>query len=143
MPGQKLSYPGRNYLFAPGPTHIPTVVQNAMNVPMEDHRAPDFPELVKPILRDLKKVFLTKTGTPFIFPATGTAGWEVALANTLSPGDKILTSRFGQFSHLWYDLAKRIGLEVELIDTKWGMVSKSKNSKKLWQKIRIKKLKQL
>ena len=42
--------------------------QNAMNVPMEDHRAPDFPELVKPILRDLKKVFLTKTGTPFIFP---------------------------------------------------------------------------
>ena len=50
MPGQKLSYPGRNYLFAPGPTHIPTVVQNAMNVPMEDHRAPDFPELVKPIL---------------------------------------------------------------------------------------------
>ena len=58
MPGQKLSFPGRNYLFAPGPTHIPTVVQNAMNVPMEDHRAPDFPELVKPILRDLKKVFL-------------------------------------------------------------------------------------
>ena len=120
MPGQKLSFPGRNYLFAPGPTHIPTVVQNAMNVPMEDHRAPDFPELVKPILRDLKKVFLTKTGTPFIFPATGTAGWEVALANTLSPGDKILTSRFGQFSHLWYDLALRIGIEVELIDTKWG-----------------------
>ena len=120
MPGQKLSFPGRNYLFAPGPTHIPTEVQNAMNVPMEDHRAPDFPELVKPILRDLKKVFLTKTGTPFIFPATGTAGWEVALANTLSPGDKILTSRFGQFSHLLYDLALRIGIEVELVDTKWG-----------------------
>lgn len=60
MPGQKLSYPGRNYLFAPGPTHIPTVVQNAMNVPMEDHRAPDFPELVKPILRDLKKSIFNK-----------------------------------------------------------------------------------
>ena len=120
MPGEKLRYPGRNYLFAPGPTHIPVVVQNAMNTPMEDHRAPDFPSLVKPILRDLKKVFLTKTGTPFIFPATGTAGWEIALTNTLSPGDKILTSRFGQFSHLWYDLAKRIGLEVELVDVPWG-----------------------
>ena len=59
MPGEKLRYPGRNYLFAPGPTHIPVVVQNAMNTPMEDHRAPDFPSLVKPILRDLKKVFLT------------------------------------------------------------------------------------
>ena len=57
MPGEKLRYPGRNYLFAPGPTHIPVVVQNAMNTPMEDHRAPDFPSLVKPILRDLKKFF--------------------------------------------------------------------------------------
>ena len=120
MPGQKLSYPGRNYLFCPGPTHSPQAVQNALIVPQEDHRAPDFPELVKPLLRDVKKIFKTTKGTCFLFPATGTAGWEIALANTLSPGDKILTTRFGQFSHLWYDLAKRIGLEVDLIETPWG-----------------------
>lgn len=120
MPSEKLSFPGRNYLFAPGPTHIPQAVQNAMMVPQEDHRAPDFPELVKPLLRDCKKIFKTTRGTCFLFPATGTAGWEVALANTLSPGDKILTTRFGQFSHLWYDLACRIGLEVELVETPWG-----------------------
>ena len=120
MPGDKLSYPGRNYLFAPGPTHIPNQVLTAMNVPQEDHRAPDFPLLVKPLLEDLKKIFRTKKGQCFIFPATGTAGWEIALANTLSPGDKILTSRFGQFSHLWFDLATRIGLEVELIEVPWG-----------------------
>ena len=120
MPGDKLSYPGRNYLFAPGPTHIPNQVLTAMNVPQEDHRAPDFPQLVKPLLEDLKKIFRTKKGQCFIFPATGTAGWEIALANTLSPGDKILTSRFGQFSHLWFDLATRIGLEVELIEIPWG-----------------------
>ncbi len=120
MPGEKLSYPGRNYLFAPGPTHIPNEVLTAMMVPQEDHRAPDFPQLVKPLLEDLKQIFKTKKGQCFIFPATGTAGWEVALANTLSPGDKILTSRFGQFSHLWYDLAVRIGLEVELVDVPWG-----------------------
>ena len=65
MPGQKLSFPGRNYLFAPGPTHIPNVVQNAMNVPMEDHRAPDFPELVKPILRDLKESIFNKNWYSF------------------------------------------------------------------------------
>ena len=91
-----------------------------MICPQEDHRAPDFPELVKPLLRDVKKIFKTTKGTSFLFPATGTAGWEVALANTLSPGDKILTTRFGQFSHLWYDLACRIGLEVDLIETPWG-----------------------
>ena len=43
MPGQKLAFPGRNYLFAPGPTHIPNEVMNAMVVPQEDHRAPDLP----------------------------------------------------------------------------------------------------
>lgn len=120
MPGEKPSYPGRNYLFTPGPTHIPNQVLSAMNVPQEDHRAPDFPLLLKPILEDLKKIFRTKKGQCFIFPATGTAGWEIALANTLSPGDKILTSRFGQFSHLWFDLATRIGLEVELVEIPWG-----------------------
>jgi len=120
MPAEKLAFPGRNYLYAPGPTHIPVAVQNAMVVPMEDHRAPDFPELVKPLLRDLKKIFKTRNGQTFIFPATGTAGWEVALSNTLSPGDKVLIARFGQFSHLWADLAQRIGLDVQLVQVPWG-----------------------
>ena len=112
--------PGRNFLFVPGPTNIPTSVQNAMNIPQEDHRRPDFWRLTKPLLKNLNRVFKTDTGRSFLFPATGTAGWEVALANTLSPGDKILTSRFGQFSHLWWDLAVRIGLDVETIDVPWG-----------------------
>ena len=120
MPAEKLAFPGRNYLYAPGPTHIPVAVQNAMVVPMEDHRAPDFPQLVKPILRDLNKIFQTKSGQSFVFPATGTAGWEVALTNTLSPGDRVLTARFGQFSHLWADLAQRMGLDVQLEQVPWG-----------------------
>ena len=120
MPAEKLVFPGRNYLYAPGPTHIPVAVQNAMVVPMEDHRAPDFPQLVKPLLRDLKKIFKTRNGQTFIFPATGTAGWEVALTNTLSPGDRVLTARFGQFSHLWADLAERMGLDVQLVQVPWG-----------------------
>ena len=86
MPGQKLSYPGRNYLFCPGPTHIPQEVQNAMICPQEDHRAPDFPELVKPLLRDVKKIFKTTKGTCFLFPATGTAGWEGAQHSLSSSG---------------------------------------------------------
>ena len=120
MPAEKLAFPGRNYLYAPGPTHIPVAVQNAMVVPMEDHRAPDFPQLVKPLLQDLKKIFKTRRGTCFSFPATGTAGWEVALTNTLSPGDKVLAARFGQFSHLWADLAQRMGMDVQLEQVKWG-----------------------
>jgi alanine-glyoxylate transaminase/serine-glyoxylate transaminase/serine-pyruvate transaminase len=91
-----------------------------MHVAMEDHRRPDFPQLVTPLLENLKKIFRTETGQCFIFPATGTAGWEIALTNTLSPGDKVLSYRFGQFSHLWIELAKRLGLDVEYEEVPWG-----------------------
>lgn len=47
---------------------------------------------------------------------TGTGGWEAALTNTLSPGDKIVTFRYGQFSHLWIDMMQRMGLDVTVID---------------------------
>lgn len=111
---------GHNHLFVPGPTNVPHSVLSAMHVPMEDHRASDLHELTKPLFTDLNKIFKTTKGQSFIFPATGTAGWEVALANTLSPGDKVLSARFGQFSHLWIDMAERLGLDVEFFNVPWG-----------------------
>src|SRR2546422_8308490 len=47
-------------------------------------------------LRDVKQVFKTTAGQAFIFTATGTGGWEAALVNTLSPGDRVLAPRYGQ-----------------------------------------------
>jgi alanine-glyoxylate transaminase/serine-glyoxylate transaminase/serine-pyruvate transaminase len=111
---------GRNFLFVPGPTNVPDRVLRAMHIAMEDHRSSEFPSLATPVLEDLKKIFRTASGQTFIFPATGTGGWEAALSNTLSPGDRVLASRYGQFSHLWIDLAQRIGLEVDIIDVDWG-----------------------
>ncbi|MDP3335028.1 MAG: aminotransferase class V-fold PLP-dependent enzyme, partial [Methylococcaceae bacterium] len=108
------------HLFIPGPTNVPHEVLSAMHIPMEDHRSPIFPKLLTPLLQDLKKVFKTETGQAFIFPATGTAGWEVALTNTLNPGDKVLIYRFGQFSHLWAEMAKRLGFDVEIHQETWG-----------------------
>jgi alanine-glyoxylate transaminase/serine-glyoxylate transaminase/serine-pyruvate transaminase len=112
--------PGRNALFVPGPTNVPDRVQRAMLVAMEDHRSSKFPELSMSVLRDLKKVFKTESGEAFIFPSSGTGAWEAALTNTLSPGDKILASRFGQFSHLWIDMAQRLGYDVEVVEVEWG-----------------------
>jgi alanine-glyoxylate transaminase/serine-glyoxylate transaminase/serine-pyruvate transaminase len=91
-----------------------------MHLPMEDHRSPVFPNLFKPILADLKKIFRTEAGQCFVFPATGTAGWEVALTNCLNPGDKVLIYRFGQFGHLWMDMARKLGFDVEYHEVQWG-----------------------
>ena len=108
------------HLFIPGPTNIPEPVRQAMNIPMEDMRSPEFPKLTLPLFEDLKKVFKMKDGRVFIYPSSGTGAWESAITNTLHPGDKVLMSRFGQFSLLWVDMAERLGLDVVLCDEEWG-----------------------
>ena len=110
----------RKSLFVPGPTNVPDVIRKALDVPMEDHRAPDLPEFILPLLNDVKKVFKTISGQVFIFPASGTGAWEAAVTNTLNPGDKVLAARFGQFSHLWIDMCERIGLNVQVVECEWG-----------------------
>ncbi len=111
---------GQTHLFIPGPTNIPEDVRQAMNVPMQDMRAPDFGELTKPLFAGLKRVFRTEAGRVFMYPSSGTGAWEAAVTNTLNPGDKVLMSSFGQFSHLWVDLARRMGLDVQVFECEWG-----------------------
>jgi alanine-glyoxylate transaminase / serine-glyoxylate transaminase / serine-pyruvate transaminase len=111
---------GRNFLFVPGPTNVPDRVLRAMAVPMEDHRSPLFPQLASACLSALKPVFKTASAAPLLFPSSGTGCWEAALTNCLNTGDKVLIARFGQFSHLWADMCKRLGFEVELLETPWG-----------------------
>jgi alanine-glyoxylate transaminase/serine-glyoxylate transaminase/serine-pyruvate transaminase len=111
---------GRNFLFVPGPTNVPDQVLRAMFVAMQDHRSSVFPQLTFSLLAELKKLFKTQNGAPIIFPSSGTGCWEAALTNCLNPGDKIIASRFGQFGHLWIDMAQRLGFDVEILDCEWG-----------------------
>ncbi|GFR46530.1 hypothetical protein Agub_g8118 [Astrephomene gubernaculifera] len=112
--------PGRNHLFVPGPVNIHERVLRAMNVPGQNHRDPWFAQFFKDCLEDSKLIYGTKEATPFIFPGTGTGGWEAALCNTLSPGDKVVCFRYGLFSHLWIDMMQRLGLDVHIVDRPWG-----------------------
>ena len=131
-------YPG---LFIPGPTNMPFSLRQAMEVPLEDQRSPDFPKLTLPLFADLKKVFKTETGQVFLFPGSGTAGWEAAITNTLTPGDKVVIAVFGQFSHLWADLCQRHGLEVDIIETEWGVGARPEEYAKRLEADKDKKIK--
>jgi alanine-glyoxylate transaminase/serine-glyoxylate transaminase/serine-pyruvate transaminase len=111
---------GFHGLFIPGPTNMPFGVRQAMDIALEDQRSPDFPAFTLPLFRDLKKAFKTEKGQVFLFPGSGTGGWEAAITNTLSPGDRVLIAVFGQFSHLWADLCARHGLIVDTVETEWG-----------------------
>ncbi|KAH7615609.1 hypothetical protein Ndes2526B_g09646 [Nannochloris sp. 'desiccata'] len=111
---------GRNHLFVPGPVNIHENVIRAMHVGGQNHRDAWFADFYKKSLEESKMIFNTTAGTPIFYPGTGTGGWESALTNTLSPGDKVVTFRYGMFSHLWIDMMQRMGLEVEVIDCRWG-----------------------
>lgn len=110
----------QNPVFIPGPTNIPNRLMRATMVPTSDHRAPDFAALLRPVLDGLKSVFKTERGEVVLFPASGTGGWEAAITNVLSPGDKILAARYGMFSHRWIDMCQRHKLDVEVIDAPWS-----------------------
>ncbi len=109
---------GRHFLQIPGPTNVPDRVLRAMDMPTMDHRGPDFAVLGRQVLDGMKRVFRTE-GAVVIYPGSGTGAWEAALVNTLSPGDRVLMCETGQFSTLWTQLAKRLGLEVDLIAGDW------------------------
>ena len=109
---------GRHFLQIPGPTNVPDRVLRAMAQPTIDHRGPEFGELGRELLRDVRAVFKTKQPV-VIYPASGTGAWEAALVNTLSPGDAVLMAETGQFAALWEQMAKRLGLKTELLPTDW------------------------
>ncbi len=109
---------GRHFLQIPGPSSVPDRVLRAIDYPTMDHRSPEFGELGHRAIEAMKSVF--KTSNPvIIYPASGTGAWEAALANTLSPGDKILMCETGNFAMLWQKLARKLGLEPVVIDTDW------------------------
>jgi alanine-glyoxylate transaminase/serine-glyoxylate transaminase/serine-pyruvate transaminase len=110
---------GRHFLQTPGPTNLPERVLRAMDRNAINHRGPEFGALGRSLVAKLRAIFQTASATIGIFPASGTGAWEAALINTLSPGDRILISRTGQFSHLWEQMALRLGLDVVTLDTDW------------------------
>ena len=114
--------PGRHFLQIPGPTPVPDRVLAAMSRQILDHRGPEFQRLGKNVLSGIKSLFKTKNPV-IIYPSSGTGAWEAALTNTLSPGDKVLMVETGQFAVLWKQMADRLGLIADVIQTDWRIAA--------------------
>ena len=109
---------GRHFLQIPGPTNTPDRVLRAMAQPTIDHRSAEFAALGRSVLDGLQRVF--QTSRPVVmYPASGTGAWEASLVNTLSPGDRVLAFDIGEFSKGWVEVARRLGLDVDLVDGDW------------------------
>ena len=105
---------GRHFLQIPGPSPVPDRILRAMSLPTIDHRGPEFGALGRQVLAGLREVF--KTQHPVvIYPASGTGAWEAALANTMSPGDRVLMVETGHFASLWAKMAAKLGLVTDIV----------------------------
>jgi alanine-glyoxylate transaminase/serine-glyoxylate transaminase/serine-pyruvate transaminase len=116
---------GRHFLHIPGPTPLPDRVLRAMDMPIIDHRGPEFARLAKRVLEGVKTIFKC-SGPVIIYPSSGTGAWEAALVNTLSPGDRVLMFETGQFGTLWKIMAEKLGLKPEFIESDWRIGADAK-----------------
>jgi alanine-glyoxylate transaminase/serine-glyoxylate transaminase/serine-pyruvate transaminase len=76
--------------------------------------------LVRECLDGLKTVFQTQRGHILLFPGSGTGAWEVALVNTLSPGDRVLACVNGHFSAGFAKVAAAYGIECDRLEVPYG-----------------------
>ena len=65
-------------------------------------------------------MFQTERGQAILYPGSGTGGWEAAVVNTLSPGDRVLGVVNGHFSNHFCRTAAALGIEVDRLEVPYG-----------------------
>lgn len=103
----------------PGPTPLPPPVIAALGREMIPHRGSEFRAIMHESLEMARDVHRTE-GDVLVWPASGSAGWEVAIVNLLSPGDPVLAVSNGDFGDRYTRVATRLGLEVRSLTIPWG-----------------------
>ncbi|SPF81911.1 pyridoxal-phosphate-dependent aminotransferase family protein [Pseudoprimorskyibacter insulae] len=106
---------GRSYLAIPGPSVMPDAVLRAMHRASPNIYEGELVDMMKTIVPDLKRVARTD-GHVAIYICNGHGAWEAALANTVAPGEKVLVPVVGRFGLGWAEMARAMGIEIEIID---------------------------
>jgi aspartate aminotransferase-like enzyme len=86
---------------------------------MINHRGPEFKALLPELEAGLKWAFQTENDM-LIFPASGTGGLESAVANLVSPGERVVAVTIGAFGDRFADLAEAFGAQVIRYALPWG-----------------------
>ena len=106
-------------LFTPGPTPLHPAVLEAMARPILHHRTDEFRSIFKECIVGLKS-FLKTQDDVLVLACSGTGGMEAALANVLSPGDRMVALVAGNFGERWAGIGKAYGMEVQILEAAWG-----------------------
>ena len=106
---------GLTYLAIPGPSVMPDRVLRAMHRASPNIYEGELVDMVPDLVNQLKAVGRTRHHVA-IYIVNGHGTWEAALANTISPGDKVLVPATGIFAFGWAKMADKLGIDVEIMD---------------------------
>ena len=106
-------------LFTPGPTQVPWQVLEKMAEPLVHHRTEEFRTIFREAVANLQYVYKTKSPV-LILTASGSGAMEAAMVNITRPGEKALVTVVGKFSERWRELGQAYGLDLVLLEDKWG-----------------------
>ncbi|MHB1419785.1 MAG: pyridoxal-phosphate-dependent aminotransferase family protein [Bacillota bacterium] len=109
----------KQILLLPGPTPIPPRVLQAMCDPMINHRGPAFKDLLEEVTEGVKTIYQTRNDI-VLLTSSGTGAMEAAVANFVSPGDKVIVASIGAFGERFFKICQIFGVEVDYIDFPWG-----------------------
>ena len=108
-------------LLGPGPSLISPRVMRAMAAPMLSHLDPEFIELMNDLRARLGRVFQATEGSlALAVSGTGTSAMEVAVANVVQPGTKVLSIVTGYFGDRLAEMSRRYGAQVQRLEVEWG-----------------------
>ncbi|MFM7719466.1 MAG: pyridoxal-phosphate-dependent aminotransferase family protein [Actinomycetota bacterium] len=112
--------------LAPGPTAVPPEVYLAQGTPLVYHRGPAYGALLRSVTEQIQRLFRTGNDV-LLFTASGTGGLESAVANLMSPGDRVVVPVAGYFGERLAKISKAYGAEVRTIDYEWGQIARAKD----------------
>ena len=104
--------PGYRFLHAPGPTHVPDAVLQAMGLQPMDMADPRLDQTIAAVEAGLKRLLQTTAAEVFIYAANGHGAWEAVIANLVAPGQTVLVPGTGHFSDSWAAQTEAMGGKV-------------------------------
>lgn len=109
----------RRYLMAPGPTPVPERALEVMGRQLIHHRGPEFKAVFGEARAGLRWLFETASDV-LMLTCSGTGAFEAAMTNFTSRGDKVLAVGGGKFGERWAEVGRAFGMDVHLVELKWG-----------------------
>ncbi|WP_090745386.1 pyridoxal-phosphate-dependent aminotransferase family protein [Mesobacillus persicus] len=106
-------------LLIPGPTPVVDSIYDALGQETRSHTDARFAAIYRSSIEKTREMLKTD-GEVFVISGSGTLAMEMALINTVAPGEKVLVISQGYFGDRFIKLGEAFGYEVEVVQSEWG-----------------------